>query len=161
MNYRSIADMNDAIARNLHHIPRDIDLVVAVPRSGLLAGTMIALDLNLPLADLDGFLAGRILAAGRTRRQAGFDNDASQFKHVLVVDDSIRTGKAMAEARSRVTAAHPETQFTFCAIYGTRDSSGCGSLVFEVVPHPRMFQWNVMHHPLLKYCCVDIDGVLC
>ena len=37
MHYRSISDMNDAIVRNLHRLPRDIDLVVGVPRSGILA----------------------------------------------------------------------------------------------------------------------------
>ncbi len=33
--------------------------------------------------------------------------------------------------------------------------------MFEVVPQPRMFQWNVMHHWFLGQSCVDIDGVLC
>ncbi|RUU06821.1 phosphoribosyltransferase, partial [Mesorhizobium sp. M7A.T.Ca.TU.009.01.3.2] len=37
MHYRSISDMNDAIVRGLHRLPRDIDLVVGVPRSGVLA----------------------------------------------------------------------------------------------------------------------------
>ena len=31
----------------------------------------------------------------------------------------------------------------------------------EVVPHPRVFEWNVLHHPMLKTWCVAIEGVLC
>lgn len=26
---------------------------------------------------------------------------------------------------------------------------------------PRVFEWNVLHHPVLNDACVDIDGVLC
>ena len=52
MHYRSISDMNDAIVRNLHRLPRDIDLVVGVPRSGILAATLLSLTANIPMADL-------------------------------------------------------------------------------------------------------------
>ncbi len=32
----------------------------------------------------------------------------------------------------------------------------------EVIDRPRIFEWNVLHHPgILKDACLDIDGVLC
>ena len=37
LEYRSIAQLADCLMRNVHLVPRDIDLVVGVPRSGLLA----------------------------------------------------------------------------------------------------------------------------
>ena len=58
MNYRSVNDLNHCIVANLHRLPRDIDLVVGIPRSGVLAASLIALHLNLPLVDLDGFIEG-------------------------------------------------------------------------------------------------------
>lgn len=161
MNYRSIADMNDTIMRNLPRLPRDIDLVVGVPRSGLLAGNLLCLALNIALTDVEGFLEGRVLAAGKTRRTARLDRDPAALKRVLVIDDSIYRGNAMEEVRRRIEAAAPEAEITYCAVYGNETSHPAVDLVLEAVPQPRMFQWNVFHHASLEHCCVDIDGVLC
>lgn len=160
MHYRSVADLNDTITRNLRQIPPDVDLVVGIPRSGLLAANMLSLALNLPLADFEGFLAGRMLAAGRTRRHSGLETGGG-FRHVLVVDDSINSGGSMNEARERFAAAGIDGQLTFLAVYGLRPRHDEADVVLEALPRPRMFQWNVMHHKFLADACLDIDGVLC
>lgn len=160
MEYRSVSDLSETIRRNLHRTPRDIDVVIGVPRSGILAASMVALALNLPLADLDGFIAGRLLASGRTRRRAALDMTASDVRRALVVDDSVRTGAAAEDARRKLSGV-PGVEFTFCAVYGAEVAAGSVDLILEMVPEPRVFEWNVMHHPLLAQACVDIDGVLC
>ncbi|MDF3154434.1 phosphoribosyltransferase family protein [Mesorhizobium sp. XAP10] len=161
MHYRSISDMNDAIVRGLHRLPRDIDLVVGVPRSGVLAATLVSLAANIPMTDLDSFLAGRIYTSGVTKRRAALDRKVSEMRKVLVIDDSVAGGNAMRDARARIQAAGIEADFTFAAVFGLEPLHQETDLVFEVVPHPRMFQWNFMHHKFLAQCCVDIDGVLC
>jgi uncharacterized HAD superfamily protein/hypoxanthine phosphoribosyltransferase len=161
LNFRTIADLNATILRNLHRIPSDVDAVVGVPRSGLMAGSLVALALNLPLADVVGFAEGRLLASGKTRTHRGLHSGFEALRHVLVVDDSARTGSAMSEARRMLTEACPDKRFTFCAIYGLREVARELDFVFEIVADPRIFQWNVMHHGLLGNACVDIDGVLC
>ncbi len=161
MNFRTIADLNATILKNLYRIPNDIDVVVGVPRSGLMAGSLVALALNLPLADVAGFVAGRLLASGKTRAHQGLARDFTELRNVLVVDDSARTGTAITEARALLTAAWPDKRFTYCAVYGLSDSADGLDLIFETVPLPRVFQWNVMHHIVLADACVDIDGVLC
>jgi uncharacterized HAD superfamily protein/adenine/guanine phosphoribosyltransferase-like PRPP-binding protein len=161
MHYRSISDMNDAIVRNLHRLPRDIDLVVGVPRSGILAATLLSLTANIPMTDLDSFLAGKIYTSGATKRRAALDRQASDMRKILVIDDSVSGGAAMLAARSRVEAAGIKADFTFAAVFGLLPQHEETDIVLEVVPHPRMFQWNFMHHKFLGQCCVDIDGVLC
>ncbi|PTE10615.1 phosphoribosyltransferase [Mesorhizobium helmanticense] len=161
MHYRSISDMNDAIVRNLHRLPRDIDLVVGVPRSGILAATLVSLTANIPMTDLDSFLAGKIYTSGVTKRRAALDRKASEMRKVLVIDDSVSGGAAMRDARSRIEAAGIKADFTYAAVFGLVPQYEETDLVFEVVPHPRMFQWNFMHHKFLAQSCVDIDGVLC
>lgn len=161
MHYRSISDMNDAIVRNLHRLPRDIDLVVGVPRSGILAATLVSLTANIPITDLDSFLAGKIYNSGVTKRRAALDRKASEMRKVLVIDDSVSGGAAMRDARGRIEAAGIKADFTFAAVFGLVPQYEETDLVFEVVPHPRMFQWNFMHHKFLAQSCVDIDGVLC
>ncbi|MCC7251278.1 phosphoribosyltransferase family protein [Hyphomicrobium sp.] len=161
MHYRSVADLNDDIIAGLARVPPDVDLVVGIPRSGLLAGTLVALALNVPVTDVEGFMAGRILSAGRTRRRDLFDADPRHARRVLVVDDSADTGQSMREARERLSAAFPEIPFSFCVVYGTSPTCAGIDLILKVVRQPRLFQWNIMHHNMLERCCVDIDGVLC
>ncbi|MGP3698094.1 phosphoribosyltransferase [Rhodobacter sp. NSM] len=148
MNYRSISDMNRDILRNLHRLPRDLDLVVGVPRSGLLAAQMLGAATGLPVVALDDFLERRTPAAGAERR-------------VLVLEDSLSSGIAMQEARDRIVQAGRDAGVLYAAVYGLRRDHLEADLIFEAVPQPRMFQWNAMHHKFLARCCVDIDGILC
>ncbi len=105
MHYRSISDMNDTIVSNLHRLPRDIDLVVGVPRSGVLAATLVSLAANIPMTDLDSFLDGRVYTSGITKRRAALDRKVSDMRKVLVIDDSVAGGNAMRDARARIQAA--------------------------------------------------------
>ncbi|RHZ95189.1 phosphoribosyltransferase [Cereibacter sphaeroides] len=148
MNYRSIADMNRTILESLHRLPRDLDLVVGVPRSGLLAAQMLGAATGLPVVALDDFLEKRTPAGGAERR-------------VLVLEDSLSSGIAMQEARDRVAAAHRGEGVLYAAVYGLKPQHPEADVIFEAVPQPRMFQWNAMHHKFLARCCVDIDGILC
>lgn len=162
MNYRSVGDMAACIAENLHRIPRDLDLVVGIPRSGMLAASMIALALNLPLADIATFLAKRSYARGKTRLpNTGHATNQNPRRRVLIVDDSIYSGGSLEEVRQQVETSVVDVEVIYCVIYGTKTGAKNIDICFEEVSVPRMFEWNVMHHPLLEHCCVDIDGVLC
>lgn len=161
MHFRSVADLNKTILSNLHRFPSDIDLVVGIPRSGLMAASLVALALNLPLADFDGFLEGRVLASGLTRKTRG-RRRWEDLQHVLVVDDSLQSGRSMAQAREKLAQAGLKPKVTFCAIYGVETGDDAGAeLILERVGKPRVFEWNVMHHKVLSKSCVDIDGILC
>ncbi len=161
MNYRSVADMNDAIIFNAHRIPKDIDLVVGVPQSGLLAANLYSLFANIPLTDLDLLLAGRIYTSGHTKNPSRLKNDLSGFRRILVLDDSIGSGISMRDARDRIATAGLQAEFMFAAVYGAEAVHPEADIVFEQVAHPHAFQWNFMHHVMLEKACVDIDGVLC
>src|SRR5215471_11801401 len=99
MHYRSIADMHDAIVRSLHRLPRDLDLVVGIPRSGSLAANLVSLVANVPMTDLDSFAAGRFFSSGSTKPASLVRKSLSEMRKILVIDDSINTGAAMREAR--------------------------------------------------------------
>jgi uncharacterized HAD superfamily protein/hypoxanthine phosphoribosyltransferase len=162
MQYRSIADMNATIARSLHRLPGDIDLVVGIPRSGILAANLVSLTANIQMTDLDSFVAGKVFSSGITKRSAALGRTLAEMRRVLILDDSINGGSAMREARVKAAAAGiPRDRLIFAAVYGTYERYEEADLVFEVVPQPRLFQWNVMHHKFLGQSCVDIDGVLC
>lgn len=164
MEYRSIQDLGVTVRRNLWRLPQPVDLVVGVPRSGLLVASLVSLALNVPMADVEGYCAGRLLATGKTKRSRSLDlstADPGRRRRVVVIDDSIFMGSSMREARARVAAARPQDDVTFVAVYGNGRRHPDADLVLEAVPQPRLFEWNVMHHAMLAETCMEIDGVLC
>jgi uncharacterized HAD superfamily protein/hypoxanthine phosphoribosyltransferase len=162
MNYRSVADLNDTIMRNFHRLPNDVDLVVGIPRSGLLPANLLGLIANIPVTDIDRFIEGKTYGFGSTKQWAGLQSDPALRRRVLVIDDSIDTGTSMRDARQKIRErVGGDTPILFAAVYGTRDCHEEVDLVLETVPQPRIFQWNLLHHKILNQSCVDIDGVLC
>ena len=161
MNFRTYNDLTNCIVKNLHKIPRDIDLIVGVPRSGTMAGNILALYLNLPFTDLDHFIQHDPLKTGSTRKSSRWIKDISEAQHVLIVDDSISSGQAMGEVKELLSQNNITSKITTLAVYGLALSRGKVDICFETVEQPRMFEWNFMHSWQLKYCCLDIDGVVC
>lgn len=131
MHYRTLADMAAAIRANIHRIPRLP--VVGIPRSGMIAASMIATLKNVPLWPLG------IVGAP-----------------CLLVDDSVSGGEQMAKAKSMM----PNCDLTTLAVYVKPDSPK-PDIWLEEVSGPRVFEWNWAKHMYMKWAVVDIDGVLC
>lgn len=157
MNYRNIHDLAAAVRNWVERLPEDIDLIVGIPRSGMLVANLLALRLDLPLADVDGFCEGRVLIGGTSPR----GGNAAGAGRTLVVDDSICTGRKMRQARDRIRAAGRDDRVLYGAVYATPEAAGAVDVWAEIVPGPHCFEWNLMRQPLLNEACVDIDGVLC
>ena len=153
MNFRTVADMAALIALNLHRIDRRrFDVVVGVPRSGMLPAAIIATSLGLPLADVVGY--GRGIIHGRSGRPE------SGGRRVLLVDDSCNKGRAMARAVSLLPRGTKATRLAIFGPYQVDPASVC-DLWFEIVHGPRVFAWNWTKHIRLPRWGFDFDGVLC
>lgn len=162
MNYRSINDLNACIVANLHRLPCDIELIVGIPRSGLLAANLVALHLNLPMTDFDGYVEGRLLSGGWRLQTARNRLQNIHRVKALILDDSVASGRTVDEARARVRAAGLEGNSIFGCVFAEPSAVSKVDFHFGVCPMPRVFEWNIFHHqPLLDRSCVDIDGVLC
>lgn len=158
MNYVSISDLNDYIIRNLHKFPHDIDLVVGIPRSGMLPANLLALYLNKPYTDLDSFIEGRVYGAGARKR---FITEC-EIKKALVIDDSIGSGTALKKAQKKISIIEQPYQIEYAAIIAAPESVHLVDYYCVEMPFPRVFQWNLFHHPdFIPNSCLDIDGVLC
>ncbi len=154
MNFRTYTNLSGDICSNLHKIPRDIDCVVGIPRSGLLAATMIAQYLNKPVAALSYFLQGGYGEMGSYRVVGSY-----RYKKALIVDDLIGTGEAMDKARKLVGQMRPEVQAIFMAVYAHRNIDKA-EICLVRLKTPRAFSWNVLHHDKIKTAW-DMDGVIC
>lgn len=154
VNVRSVADLSQAIAANLHRLDRSaFDVVVGIPRSGMLAATIIATHLQLPLADCVGF--GRGIVHGRSGRELEGD-----FRRVLLVDDTCNKGRAMAKAAALIGR---RATITRLAVYGPYqvEPASVVDISFAECPGPRAFAWNMQKHKRLPRWGFDFDGVLC
>jgi len=160
MNYRSVADLNLDIRKWIQELPDDLDLIVGIPRSGLLAANLLALYFNLPISDVEGLCKSRILQMG-PRYNGGKKPNLTKNSKVLVIDDSVCSGMQMKQVKSRIKSAGLSNQIYYGAVYITPQGYKHVDFWFEVVDLPRVFEWNVMHHSILTNSCVDIDGVLC
>lgn len=162
LNYKSFADLSNDVLHALHKIPPEIDLVVGVPRSGLMVASVLALNLNVRFCELGAFLRNDPLQTGNTRSAGGGDFVCAQeARNVLVVDDSIHTGRALDVVRAQISACGYTGKLTYMAFYATACATRKIDLYAQVVPMPRLFQWNTCHRKDLATFCFAIDGVLC
>ncbi|WP_160116594.1 phosphoribosyltransferase [Ruegeria sp. AU67] len=153
--------MNRAILHGLREVPEDIDLIVGIPRSGLLAAMLFSLYLNKPVTDLQGLLGGRMLSTGKRPLRGNGTDPIGSARRILVVDDCISQGSEMDKARSKIEQAGLADRVLFLSVYSFPENPHKADIVLEVVPRPMIFQWSCMHSPGVTSFCVDIDGILC
>ena len=161
MHYRTVDDMSQVILRNISKIPADVDLVVGIPRSGLLAATMIALYLNRPLADLHGLSEGRLLANGKRTIRGSGKAAVSDARRILVVDDCVSQGTELKRAKDLIGQLGLSGRSTFLTVFSFPEHPDLADITLSVIPRPMCFQWSFMHTPELEMYCLDIDGVVC
>ena len=165
IHYRSVADLNNQIIAMSSRLPRDIEVVVGVPRSGLLAGSLLALHLNLPFTDVEGLIEGRVFTSGARlsgQKQENLKLDLlRETRTALVVDDSVYAGNQFRLTRAQLEAAGLPHKLYYAAVFIRPNAEEHVDVFGDYVPTPRMFEWNFMHHKHLALTCMDIDGVLC
>ena len=143
MNFRSIEDLCNLIRNNISKVPTDVDLIVGIPRSGLFVANYIALLMNKPLTDVDGFISGRIISSGRTKDTSRNIKSISECKRVLVVDDSIASGGSLDQCKQQLIECHTQIVKTYCVAYALESSKHMVDICFEVLEDPRLFEWNL------------------
>lgn len=165
MNFRSISDLDMIIRSNLSIIPEDVELVVGIPRSGMLPATMLSVYLNLPLTDSMSLLSEESHnTATRNYRQKSDKNstDIHDYNKILVIDDSCNTGLSINEVKQQIaTIPDCRTEVIYACVFAAPQAVSFVDLYFEIVPQPRVFEWNIMNHDVVCRACFDIDGVLC
>ena len=163
MNYQSYEDMADVIRRNLWKIPADIDIVVGVPRSGLIAALMIAELLNKPCGAVTGQSRFTMLGGG-IREQATHTGIAYK---ILFVEDVVNTGYSINQVKEGFSALRDDNwEMIFAAVYVEGpESKDYVDIYLQDNYNPAdsdwFYEWNILHHSKSDRCLWDIDGLLC
>jgi orotate phosphoribosyltransferase len=152
---RSLRELDLLIVKNLHRVRKiPFDVVVHLPRSGTIPASLIATYLKKPFASVEEYLAGIIY----TRK-----SEYRDFERILLVDDSIRTGKQMQAAIDRIKAMKPNCTIYTLAVFSTKVERKLHPTLI-LSEHPELlyiypwFMWKTKH---ISQCAVDMDGVLC
>ncbi len=162
LEYRSFEDLSILILKNIDKIPSDIDMIVGVPRSGLLVANMISLLINKSLTDIDGLFENRIISTGKTKEHMGFVGSIDACKKILVVEDSVASGESITRCKKKLSELNDSFEIVYLAVYVVADKKDLVDIFFEVLDSPRVFEWNIFHHAsFISRSCFDIDGVLC
>jgi uncharacterized HAD superfamily protein/hypoxanthine phosphoribosyltransferase len=157
LNYKTYFDLLLDIKKNISKLPSNIDLVVGIPRSGMIPAYMTGFALNTKVCSFDEFIYD--IDTTRTNRQRPLKESGST---ILIVDDTSDSGDSMK--RAKMTLLNKNTygkKIYFLAVYVTEEAKKYVDFWFVILPHPRMFQWNYMNHGYIERSCFDIDGVLC
>lgn len=166
INYRSIQNLNETIIRNLRRIPPGIEVIAGVHRSGQLAANIIGAHLNLPVISYRNLRETPWIYAGYRSFVVPEDQEdyLSTPRKVLVVEDAVTSGQTLLSEKVKYDYCKddlPKHDLTYLAVYPAgKDIDGI-DISLEVVPGPRMFEWNWLNHGYMIRGCVSIDGLLC
>ena len=157
LNYKTYQNLVTDIKNNIYKIPTNIDLIIGIPRSGMIPAYMLGLMLSKPVCTINEFLLDTI--SNDSTHRIKLNNN---IKNILVIDDSILTGNAFKEIKEKFKDIDSKYNIKYLAIYYENDTyKDVIDIALERVKVPRLFQWNYLNHIFLQDAAFDIDGVLC
>lgn len=163
LTYKTYADLSYDIHKNIAKIPSDIDLIVGIPRSGMIPAYILGQLLSLPVCSLNEFLSDN--AANMDHAISMRINAPRDIKNVLIIDDTINSGTHMDMVVEKITTAGLDKKYDikYATVYYSKpEHVELLDAELEMVPMPRLFQWNYLnHYEALPASAWDIDGLLC
>ena len=142
--------------------PRQYDLIVGVPRSGMMIASIIALKLGKGLTTPDLLKQGKYWYSSQGSAKLSLDN----IHHILLVDDSLDQGRAMDKAIDTIDSIGKDFSITRAALIVREETKHHVDIYHKIIAPPRTFEWNILHRKIASYnetrvLAVDMDGVLC
>lgn len=154
ISFRSLEDMILATQAIAEKIPNRYDLIVGVPRSGLLPANFLALKFGRPL------LAAELPESVSPWLSGSSERGIGKPERILVMDDSATTGAAVLKARDTCKERFPDAEIHTAVLFAAPNTEGLVDYFQESIPQPRFFEWNIMHSKQ-GILATDMDGVLC
>lgn len=168
-NYRTIDDLNQIIRNGIPVLPWKPDVIAGVHRSGMLAATMFAAHLNVPVISVKDFCRGCDVYAGYRSYIPPEEQEVflAPSRRVLVVEDACNEGNTLRQEIERIEAHADLTgrhEIHYLSVYISDPAVlnlPTNFMYFERVEAPRLFEWNWMNHSVLANSCIEIEGVMC
>jgi hypothetical protein len=146
------SEISQAVRHVIKHLPSDVGGIVAVPRSGVPAAALLAMELHVPLYHLSA--SGLVQAKGGARTNKGYADGT----RLVLVDDSSCTGTSLKQLKS----THQDIDNMFkVVLFSTPATAGNWDLVYQQLTEPHFFEWNFFNSTYITSAALDLDGILC
>lgn len=132
----------------------DYDVIIGIPRCGLLLASLIALRLGKPLATPDLFVKGEVWNHGNVKRFK-----KGTIRKALVMDDSIHTGKSMKKTIKLLNAYDKNLKIIKAALIITNASKKLINSYYKTISLPRLFEWEILQTKTGK-TAIELNGVI-
>lgn len=149
IRWLTLADLQRDTRRLLELLPERIGGVAGVPRSGMLPASQIAIARSVPLYSIG---ADGLQPVGHGLRLKNQQHTGP----IVVVDDSLNAGTAMAAVRQ-----HAPDAAIFAAVYCRPDRTDRVDVHAVPLPMPHFFEWHFFGSSLVRRAAFDMDGVIC
>lgn len=154
-NYSKMNTVTDDVVEWCKSISSDFDVVVAIPRSGLIAGSIISTYFGKPLSTPEMIIENKKWMSKKA-------DNSNFYNRILLVDDLLWTGKQMNEVREQLRTKLPTINIRCAALYINESLTNEVNLFYKTVPDNSLCHcdYNLMHARPGKIA-YDLDGVLC
>lgn len=138
-------------------LPR-LDAIIAVARSGLMPGSILATILHVPLYAISPMLR-HITYIGNGHRLGRQPQVPSG--NVLVIDDTASHGGTLAEILAALKGQVDWRKVYTAAIYASPKAAEKLDFVAHVYPQPHFLEWCFVNTFWAEHLAYDFDGILC
>lgn len=137
-------------------LPGDFDVIIGIPRGGLLIAGIIASRFNKPLTIPELFLEGKIWSSKDSPPV-----DFNKIKKTLIIDDSIATGKRLDVYLAQIKEKYPNVAIKIGALFKSEKNTYTFDYYYKIARFPIIFEWNLLSAGYnMGKLCTDMDGVL-
>jgi len=156
--YRSMPTTIRDTLRLCEMIETDFDIVVAIPRSGMVVGSIISVLFGKPLTTPDVLAEGRVWMSNKV----GEVQDITSETRLLLVDDGIQYGSAFENAIFQIRRKYPCIKIKTVVLYAHNGTKNKVDVHLMEIPknHDNYCDYSIMHCKPKKVA-FDLDGVLC
>ena len=157
-NFRNFNYINALIFNNLYKIPKDIDVIIGVPRSGMIVAEMVGEFLNKPVISI--FEVNSNLEYFKLAKHSLAPNSIPEnIKNALVVDDAVGSGETFINVLKYIRNKGVNYKLTTFCVFAEAFSTNKVDIYCNILKD-QFLPWSIIKRGL-PLACVDIDGVLC
>lgn len=131
-------------------LPRKYDLIVGIPRAGLLFGNFMAMELSIPLSTpetVENFWQSKVM-------------DDKPIKSILIVEDMTKNGTQVLPLKRTLQTIYPKAIIHIGAVF--QPEGGLDLDTFGAKIDCRSItEWDFLDEQVYQNVAVDMDGVLC
>jgi len=156
-DFFTIQDLTAWTLEWIKMLPRHYDVIIGIPRSGLIVASIIACKLGKPLTTPDKFLNVEFWLPTKSRTI-----NVENIKNVLLVDDATGRGETMQTFYKQLKAKFGEKLvITRASLLVEKRAKDKVDLYYKMLNKGTFFEWDLVHALHGLSLGVDMDGVLC